>query len=90
MLTFAEYMKKSATVGIIAAVIIAIGVVVAVFYGTGSTDGNNPIISTISQNTTNTGASQGGNNATTISAAQNTTGKHFNITLEEQVGIKQK
>ena len=82
-------MKKGVTIGIVVALVIAIGVAAAISYGGGSKGNNNPSTIASLQNTT-TGISQTVNNATTAVSVQNTTGRHFDVTLQEQVGIKQK
>ncbi|MDE1725782.1 MAG: hypothetical protein KGH89_00780 [Thaumarchaeota archaeon] len=81
-------MKKPVVIGIIA-IIISIGVIVALSYVVPAGSNNPANVPTNSQNTTVTVTPQTVNNATTVTA-QNTTGKHFNITLQEQVGIKTK
>ncbi|NHH99009.1 hypothetical protein DYY66_0955 [Candidatus Nitrosotalea sp. FS] len=77
-------MKKSASIAIIIVGIVVVGAVIALSSG-GFNDRNN---STNTQN--NVANTSQSNNGTNVGSNQNIAGKHFTVTLEEQVGVKQK
>ena len=78
------FMKKSASIAIIMVGIVVVGAVI-VFSSGSFNDRNN---STSTQN--NAANTSQGNNGTNVGSSQNTAGKHFTVTLEEQVGVQQK
>lgn len=78
------FMNKPASIAIIIVGIVVVGAVIVLSSGSFN-DRNN---STSTQN--NTANTSQGNNGTNVGPNQNTAGKHFTVTLEEQVGVQQK
>lgn len=79
-----DFMNKSASIAIIIVGIVVVGVVIV--FSSGSFNDRNNSTST-QNNAANTSQDNSGTNAV---PSQNTTGKHFTVTLEEQVGVQQK
>lgn len=77
-------MNKSVSIAIIIVGIVVVGAVIVLSSG-GFNDRNN--FTNTQNNATNTSQN---NNSANVGSNQNTASKHFTVTLQEQVGVKQK